>query len=143
MGRILAIDYGRKKIGLAITDESQIIISNLPQIPNDPLLWKTMAVLLSQYSPESIVLGYPSSTMENLTNVQKEILAFKNKISTMGNFQIFLLDESYTSEEAGKIYIQNRGGKKTSHKKMKERKQKIDSLAAHLLLRTFLKFPVE
>jgi len=140
MGRILAIDYGRKKIGLAITDESKLAISNLPQLANDQDLWKTLPQLLVQYAPEIILLGYPFSTLDELTPVQKEILAFQKKLQSLGNFQIILRDESYTSVEAGQIYIQNRGGKKTSSKKIRERKQKIDSLAAHLLIKSYLDF---
>jgi putative Holliday junction resolvase len=143
MERILAIDFGRKKIGLAVTDESRLVISSLPQITNDTNLWRSISAILTEYNPETILLGYPYTHLDQKTPIQNEIIAFKNKLATLGNFNIILQDESYTSQEAGKIYIQNRGGKKTSVKKFKERKQKIDSLAAHLLLRNYLNFPVD
>ncbi|MDH4262609.1 MAG: Holliday junction resolvase RuvX [Spirochaetia bacterium] len=143
MGRILAIDYGRKKIGMAVTDESQLVISSLDQIINDSSLWNSISDILKEYNPDIIILGFPYAYLEQQTNLQKEILTFKNKLASMGSFNIILQDESYTSREAGQIYVKNKGGKKTSPKKYKERKQKIDSLAAHLLLRTYLQFPVE
>ena len=143
MGRVLAIDYGHKKIGMAISDESQIVVTNLQQIPNDNNMWNTMKALLSQYNPETIIIGYPSSHLDQLTKIQKEILEFREKISRLGSFTVALQDESYSSQDAGRIYIQNRGNKKTPAKKFQERKEKIDSLAAHILLRNYLNIPVE
>ena len=143
MGRILAIDYGRKKIGMAITDESQTVISTLPQILNNANLWESVHRIITEYNPDLILLGYPSTALDILTNVQKEILDFKTKIFKLTGINTVLQDESYSSEEAGQIYIQNRGGKTTSRKKFKNRKQKIDSLAAHLLIRNYLNIPAE
>jgi len=132
------MDYGRKKIGLAVTDESQIVITTLPLLLNNTDAWLNLHQLIQQYHPECIVLGYPSTDTKELSNFQKEILAFQKKIMTRTGIKTILQDESYTSQEAENIYIEKRGKKTTSKKKRTDKKQKIDSIAAHLLLKSYL-----
>ena len=123
---------------MGFTDESKIVISSLPQILWDKQTWNTIANIMDQYQPELIILGYPGTDREELSSIQKEILDFSKKLSKDYGIEVLLRDESYTSNEAGQIYIQQRGGKKTSLKKIKDRKEKIDSLAAHLLIKAYL-----
>jgi putative Holliday junction resolvase len=138
MGRILSIDYGTKKIGLAVSDESKLIVSSLPQIPNNSELTEVFSEILQKYDPELIILGFPTTDYDELTNFQKQIVEFKNRLQKISNVEIIFRDESYSSEDAEEIYLQKMGKSKTSIKKIKDKKKQIDSLAAHLLLKSYL-----
>jgi putative Holliday junction resolvase len=138
MGRILSIDYGTKKIGLAVSDESKLIVSSLPQIPNNSELTGVFSEILQKYDPELIILGFPTTDYDELTSFQKQIVEFKNRLQKISNVEIIFRDESYSSEDAEEIYLQKMGKSKTSIKKIKDKKKQIDSLAAHLLLKSYL-----
>lgn len=141
MGRILAIDYGRKKIGLAVTDETRTVISTLERILNNEKVWENLGREINGYDPDLIVIGYPVSYEEKTSHFQQEVLNFQKKISSLTQKKTVLHDESYTSKMAEQVFVQSRGKKKTVEKKVREKKEKIDSLAAHLILKSFLKFP--
>lgn len=142
-GRILAIDYGLKRVGLAICDESQIVISPLPQLENDQFFKKKLAAIVLEKKPIRIVLGYPMHERSDNTIQEnpfiRELYKFRNYLEkNYLNIPVINFDESFSTRTAME-YIGNIEGIANSPKKRKKKKRKLDSFAAGLLLESYLK----
>jgi len=133
MGRILAIDYGRRRVGLAVTDLLNITAQGLPTIevdsPADIITW--VIEHRQEWEVERIVMGLPRSLSGGMGAMADEVTEFAEQLREKTQLPVELLDERLTSREAHAIFAQ--GGKK-----LKGRKDKIDRIAAVLLLQHYL-----
>lgn len=134
MGRILAIDYGRKNVGLAVTDPLQISSRILPyQVETNIKDW-----LLKYFETEDvevIVMGYPEHKDGRLTDLTKDIDLLIGTIKKQNSkVKIVLSDESFTSQEAMKLMIQD-----GLSKKKRREKGLIDSYSALVILEDYLR----
>ncbi len=133
MARILAIDYGVKRTGLAVTDPLQIIASALETIPSHELI-----IYLQKYfateQVEKIIIGMPLNWDESATHgTAPAINALKRLQKSFPHIPIETVDERYTSVLAKQSMI-DMGMKK------KDRKEKgnVDKIAATILLQEYL-----
>jgi putative Holliday junction resolvase len=133
MGRILAIDYGKKRIGLAVTDPMQIIASPLTTVPASSIE-SFLVDYLKKEQVDEFVVGYPVQ-MNNLPSESvKYIDPFLKKLRKLfPDKQVHLTDERFTSAMAFRAMIE--GGVK---KKDRRDKSMVDKISASLILRTFL-----
>ena len=132
MGKILGIDYGSKRIGLAITDDARIISSPLDVISNVEI-FKFLDKFLNTEDVECFIIGM-SKRLNNSDNlISKDIHIFAQKISKKFQIPVHFVDERYTSKIASTIIV-------NSHlKKIKRRDKKIvDKISASLILETYL-----
>ena len=134
MGRVLSIDYGKKRIGLALSDPMKIIASPLKTIQADKNDEKTLALLLqeiNEHNPETILIGLPLhlSNEESETSllVRKLKAALEEKIS----IPIILWDERLTSKQVERAMIEG-------DVKRKKRTEHVDILSATLILQSYL-----
>ena len=132
-GRILAIDYGTKRTGLAVTDPLQIISSPLCALPTHEL-----EDFLSRYflkeSINKVVIGYPLDNNKKPTNNTPNVKAFANRFSKLFPYiPLILHDEWGTSKMAVESMV-------TSNTKKKSRKNKmnVDLVSATLILQSYL-----
>lgn len=133
MGRILAIDYGSKKSGLAVTDSLKIAAHGVRTVATDELI-----DFLSSYTlveeVEEIVIGLPRHADGNLSSNADEILKFGDQLKKLyPNLKITFFDESYSSVEAKKRILES-GAKK----KKRRDKSLVDKIAAVIILQTYL-----
>ncbi len=134
MARILSIDYGAKRCGIAVTDTLQIIASGLTTI-NTPELLDFLSNYFDKEDVEKVVIGYPQKldnerTPHSVPLIKNFIKKFKKKFP---NLQIDKEDEHFTSKMAVDAMIQ--GGVK----KMKRRdKALIDKISAAIILQSYL-----
>ncbi len=130
-GRILAIDYGRKKIGLAVTDETQIAITRLFQLNQfHPDFWKKLSNTINSIEPVKIILGIPGDP--KIDAISREILDFRQYIfKRFPDIEILLWDESYSSIEAEGVLEELKI-------KRKHKKKEIDSMSAAILLKRYM-----
>jgi putative Holliday junction resolvase len=133
MGKVLAIDFGKVRCGLAETDDLKIIASGLPTIPTAELF-----AFLNNYFKnnlvDEIVIGQPIDLKGNLSAIESEILKFIDKFKIeFPTVKVFRLDERFTSKMASFIISQ-------SGKSKKKRKEKglIDKISATIILQNFL-----
>lgn len=132
-GRILAIDPGTKRVGLAITDEKRVIATPLEAI--DRTSWKKLlsdikAVILS-YDAVAVVAGLPLNTDGSESFMSLEARKIANKLTLSLDVPVFLQDERVTTYEArGRLWKQGIKPSKT--------KQFVDSEAAAIILTDFL-----
>ena len=134
MSKILAIDYGRKRCGFAISDEDQLIAFPLETIDNEEI-YSYIKNIIKEEDIEKFVVGLPKNNNNRLFNIEKEIKLFIKKIKQEYPFlSIFRVDERYTSSIA-KLTIAKSGLKKTK----RENKKLIDKISATIILQSFLK----
>ncbi|TDP59338.1 Holliday junction resolvase RuvX [Flavobacterium dankookense] len=133
MPRILAIDYGIKRTGIAVTDELQIIASGLTTISSEA----TIAFLKNYFSlekVEKVLIGEPKQmnglASESTPIIEKFVLDFRNNFPEM---KIERVDERFTSKMAFQTMIDS-GLKKNQRKN----KALIDEIAATILLQDYL-----
>lgn len=133
MGRILAIDYGSKRVGLAVTDPLQIIAS-----PLDTVHAKDVIQFLKNYDLsegiESFVLGMPKNLNGTDTNATQQVRQFHNLLKKQfPEKPVYLHDERFTSKMAMDAMIA--GGMK---KKDRREKGNIDKISASIILQSYL-----
>ena len=133
MSRILAIDYGGKRCGIAVTDPLQLIASGLATVQTNELL-----LYLQQYfekeAVEKVVIGDPKNLRDEDTNatplVHAFIKTFENKFP---NTPIIRVDERYTSKIATRAMLEM--GLK---KKERRNKSLVDEISATIILQEYL-----
>ena len=132
MGRILGVDYGDSRIGLAISDLNKIIASPFHTINNKDLvsLEKIIKSIILENDIECIVLGLPISMSGNETQQTVKVRKFSKFLESFG-ISIHLQDERLSSLSAKKSLIEQKV--KTGHNK-----HLIDSTAAAIFLQQFL-----
>ena len=133
MARIIAIDYGTKRVGLAVTDPLQMIAT-----PLDTVHAKDVITYLEQYlqreAVEAFVVGQPlqldGTDSQSAVHVEKFVSLLRKKFPDQ---QVFRTDERFTSKIAQQTLLM--AGKK---KKDRQDKQLLDKISAVLILQTFL-----
>ena len=133
MAKILALDYGTKRTGVAVTDDMQIIASGLTTVPTKELL-----PFLTQYfkdeKVELVVLGEPkqmdNTASESEVYIQKFVEKFKQKFPAM---PLVREDERFTSKMAFQTMIDS-----GLSKKARKNKALVDEISATLILQSYL-----
>ncbi len=133
MARILAIDYGKKRTGLAVTDPLQIIATALETVDSNELIGYLKKYMINE-PVEKILIGYPLNFDNSATDatplVEKFILKFGN---VFPNMPVEKIDERMTSRMASQA-ISGMGLKK----KDREDKALIDTVSAVIMLQEYL-----
>lgn len=133
MGQILAIDYGKVRTGIAVTDDMQIIASGLTTVET-PKLVDFLKKYFLENSVDEVVIGLPTDLKGNMsdieTEIQKFILVFEKEFTDK---KINRLDERFTSKMAS-FFISQSG----KNKKQRQEKGLIDKVSATILLQNFL-----
>lgn len=133
MARILCIDYGLKRCGIAVTDPLQIIVSGLETVPTNLLLTFIDNYLLTENVTE-LVIGLPVHKDGNFTYLKKYIDDFISTFSfNHPEIKVTFADESFTSSQAKSIIFQQ-GIKKEKRKD----KSLVDKVSAVLILQKYL-----
>ena len=133
MTRILGIDYGERRIGLAISDPTHVIAQPLTTLILDDseAFWDKLAEVITEQEVEAIVVGYPK-TLQGTSSRQTEVVdRFIIQLQERYLFPVKRFDERLTSVAARKALIQQ--GVKTGHQKAA-----VDRTAAALLLQDYL-----
>ncbi len=133
MSRILAIDYGRKRVGLAVTDPLQIIANALTTIHSKDI-WNFIAEYLEKEDVECIVVGYPKQMNNQASEAVRFINPFLKKLTkTYPDMMVKLVDERFTSKIAHQTMID--AGLK---KKARQNKALVDTISATIILQSYL-----
>lgn len=133
MSRILAIDYGKKRTGIAVTDVLQIIANGLTTVQTSELMDFLMKYL-AQEPVERIIIGHPKQMNNEDSENMKRIVPFVNQLKKkVLNIPIELVDERFTSVLAHQAMID--GGLK---KKARQNKALVDEISATIILQSYL-----
>jgi len=133
MGRILAIDYGLRRVGIAVTDPMQMLAIPLDTVDTPKIIQYLKDYILRE-NVETIILGFPKNMDGNDTDATPIVEKFNLELSTnFPNIPIKLVDERLTSRMAKQTLI-DAGYKKKDRKN----KKLVDTVAAALILQTYL-----
>lgn len=134
MARILGIDYGRARIGLALSDPKKIIASSLPTIKTKKTIEESVESLLKEVNlneVEAIVIGLPLLLSGKESEMSLEVKKFAACLEEKSHLPVILWDERLTSKQVEKLLIE--GGVKR-----KKRAQLADQMSALLILQSYL-----
>lgn len=133
MGRLLAIDYGTKRTGLAVTDPLKIIATGLTTVPTHTLL-TYLKEYFTKEAVEYVVIGMPKQMNNEFSKNMKHIELFVKKFSAQfPNISIEYYDERFTSVIAQRSMIES--GMK---KKDRQNKATIDEISATIILQDYM-----
>jgi len=132
--RILGIDYGDKRIGIAITDPLCIFVYPLTTLDNDDKLLEKIEKIIKEYCVETIVIGYPYKEDGSKWQVTENIEKFYDEMKRKFNLTIEFYDERYSSELA-----KNRVVESVTKRSKRREKGVIDRNAAAIILEDYLK----
>lgn len=133
MSRILAIDYGSKRCGIAVTDPLRIIASGLTTVATDELI-TFLKKYISEEKVTEIVVGQPKRMNNEFSDIEKEI---QKKVELLekefSEITIVREDERFTSKMAFQSMIDSGLGKK-----QRQNKALIDEISATLILQNYM-----
>lgn len=134
MSRILSIDYGKKRTGLAVTDPSQIIANGLTTVDTQSLI-AYLADYFSHEDVERVVLGLPTQTNGEPSENQRRVMAFLEKFKKkFPNMPVELYDERFTSVLAHQAILSSGIGKK----RRQQDKGLVDEISACIILQSWM-----
>ena len=133
MGRIIGIDYGRKRTGIAVTDPLKIIANGLTTVPSHTVI-DFLQKYISTESVEKIIVGLPKQLNGEPSESMQYITPFLNRLKkVIPDIPVEMYDERFTSTLAHKAMLD--GGMK---KKDRQNKEKVDTIAATIILNDYL-----
>ncbi len=133
MGKYLAIDFGLKRTGLALTDEMNIIASGLDTVDSVKLM-DYLIVLIPKEKVSRIVLGEPKRLNGEDSHITQNVYLLKEALEKQfPEVDVILIDERFTSKMAFQVMID--GGLK---KKQRQEKGLIDKISATIILQSYL-----
>ena len=134
--RYLGLDLGTKTLGVALTDKTKTIAHNLKVIRFKENAYETalneLLEIINTYDIEKIALGWPKNMNNTEGFASQRSIEFKKMLESKTHIPVFLVDERLSTTEAENILLESdisRG----------KRKKVIDSLAAQIILETFIK----
>lgn len=131
--KVLGVDYGRRRIGMAISDSLGITVRPLSTLDRkhiDPLA--ALGSVVSQEHPDIIVFGLPLDHNDNETEMSREVRAFADRLGSQTDIPITFVDESGSSLRAQSLL-------QTRKKKARRTKANVDKIAACLILEQYLR----
>ena len=133
MSRILAIDYGKKRTGIAVTDVLQIIANGLTTVPT-PGLMDFLLDYVAKEPVERIIVGHPKQMNNKDSENMKRIVPFVNLLKKkLPQIPVEMVDERFTSVLAHQAMLD--GGLK---KKARQDKALVDEISATIILQSYL-----
>lgn len=133
--RYLGLDLGTKTLGLAISDETNLIATRLTTIFFEDEDYESLLLpledIIKENNIQKLVLGYPKNMNNTVGERALITLDFKKKLEEKFNLEVIMEDERLTSVISNQILI-------SANVSRKKRKKKVDGLAATLILQSYL-----
>lgn len=133
--RYLGFDLGTRTLGISLSDTTGLIASTYKTIRFEEKDYDSLIPqikeIINEFNISKIVLGLPKNMNNSLGDRSLETLSFKEKLEANFDVQVILQDERLTTVEANNYMLK-------ADMSRKKRKEKIDSLAANIILQTYL-----
>ena len=135
LSRIVGIDYGTKRSGIAATDILQIAVHGVDTVPTGTL-WDWLEAYIKKEEVEKIVIGHPTHADGNAVSFMNQIIGLERKIKkTYPHIVVVVHDEAFSSVRAKQVILASGVGQK----KRKD-KSLVDKVAAILILQDYLRY---
>ena len=133
MPRILSLDHGTKRIGVAVSDELKMIAQPLEYIPTEPFgdFVVRLKQIITEKTVELVVVGMPRNMDGTYGPAAEKVKEFVATVTPEISVPIKTLDERLTSAQANRVLLQG-------NVRRADRKQKVDAMAAAILLQSYL-----
>ncbi len=135
--RILAIDFGEKRIGIAITDPLNIFAYPLVTLENNSKFFIDLKKIIDEYHVVKIIIGNPVKENGEESKISKLVYEFKDEVFKICSLPIELIDERYSSEIAKQRVIET-----VLSKKKRRDKSLLDKNSAAVILEDYLRSTV-
>lgn len=132
--RVLAIDYGTKRVGIALSDPMCLFPSITDTLGNDKNLINNLLQIIIEKNVGQIIIGYPDYEEQKTNELTSEILKLKKMLEMRSNLNIQLWDEHMTSKIAAARVFES-----TPKKNKRRNKSLIDAQSAAVILEEYLK----
>ncbi|RPI68928.1 MAG: Holliday junction resolvase RuvX [Ignavibacteriae bacterium] len=127
--RLLALDYGDARIGVAVCDELHIVVSTRPVINNDATMWDVLLRRLADDRIDVVIVGVPRKLDDTSSPIIERILAFIAELKQRTVRPVFDVDEAFTTQRARELMISS-----GTSKKRRSAKGTKDQVAAAIIL---------
>lgn len=131
--RVMAIDYGIKRLGIALSDSLKMFAYPHKTINNDSLTFSEIQKIIQEKKIINIVLGLPNEVRPTATSIVKNVHEFKEKLEQKFKLNVILWDESYTSTIAQQRIIES-----VNKKSKRQNKGLLDMHSAAVFLQEYL-----
>lgn len=129
----MAFDYGKKRVGIAVTDPSQIIATALDTVETK-LIFPFISAYLAKENVEAFVVGMPYNFGHQENEVMKFVVQFINELGNkFPNIPIHKVDERFTSKMATAVILQS-----GVNRKDRQNKATVDKVSASILLQSYM-----
>lgn len=133
MARIMSIDYGKKRTGIAVTDPLQMIANGLTTVETVNL-FQFIGDYLSREAVDSIVVGYPRQSDGSDSENMKRIIPFVNRLRKLyPTINVELFDERFTSILAHRAILES-----GINRKARQNRELVDKISATIILQDYL-----
>ena len=133
MGRILAVDYGRKRVGIAVSDPLKIIANGLTTVHSKDV-FDCLDDYVKKEPVETIIVGYPTDLKDRATDATVYVNTFLKKlVNRYENITVETTDERFTSKMAGQSMLDS-----GLRKKSRQNKALIDEISATIILQSYM-----
>jgi len=137
LGRILAIDYGQKRVGLAVTDELRMIAGALASIQTKDVI-AYLKDYIAHEKVDCFVVGYPLTLKNQLSESGRFTEPFvKHLQKTFPNIAVERMDERFTSKMATAAILES-----GARKKVRQDKALVDKVSAVIILQSYLEMMI-
>ncbi len=133
MKRLLGIDFGTRRIGIAVSDPLRVIARGLTVVRNSPRAVMEIARLTEEYDVEKIVVGLPLTLKGEKGQKAKEVEAFAEELRKVLRVDVVFWDERFSSHAAHET-LRTMGVRK----KARRSKERIDEMASAIILQGYL-----
>lgn len=126
---IIALDYGTKRVGLAVTEDTErIAVASTPlHYKEEATLFESLDEIIKKYAPKIVVLGLPLGNEEKPTQMSHKVKQFAQKLKETFGVEIVFWNEVMTSRAASQFVKNDKSGK-------------LDSESARIILQEYLDF---
>ena len=131
MSRALGIDYGDRRIGIALSDPMQIITKPFVTLKNDKEFLDKLKEIIKEKEIETVVVGYPIGMKGQITKQTEKVEVFITQLKSTLDLEVVRVDERLSSVSAENILKQQ--GVKTGHNK-----SMIDDTSAAIILQEYI-----
>ena len=132
-GRILGIDYGSKRVGVSVSDPMGVLSQGVATVRNDAHLFDRLVAIIRDQDVRTIVVGMPYNSEGRKGTKATEVDEFIERLRCVTSVDIETWDESYSSVNAQRVFIES--GMK---RKKRQQKHRVDEMAARLMLQEYL-----
>jgi len=131
--KLMGIDYGRRRIGVAVSDEEGMLARSLGVIDRKsfPNCVDELIRIISVEDPKTLIFGLPLGGEDEETAMSLEVREFATAVSQRANLPVHFVDESYTSKKAAELMMYRK-------KKARRDKSLPDRIAACLILQEYI-----